>query len=128
MNDTCTCGENFRTPDDHRDHMPCPGSVGEQLAEHLHRADEAIKEMRTVYAQNHHAQEWADFLEGHLKDLKRCRGCDRFIMPKNYRIADGCPCNNPRGINHGLVPKNTCTCAECDPEKTGGTRYPPEVT
>ena len=47
------------------------------------------------------------------------------ILPENRRIADGCACNSPRGINHGLVPKNTCTCLTCDPEQTGSTRYPP---
>lgn len=51
-----------------------------------------------------------------------CRACDGMILPENRRIADGCPCNSPRGINHGLVPKNTCTCVECDPAQTGATR------
>lgn len=51
-----------------------------------------------------------------------CRGCGGMILPENRRIADGCPCNSPRGVNHGLVPKNTCTCPECDPAGTGSTR------
>ncbi len=51
-----------------------------------------------------------------------CRGCLRMILPENRKIADGCACNSPRGINHGLVPKNTCTCIICDSEQTGGTR------
>ena len=52
-----------------------------------------------------------------------CRGCHQPIDPKNFgKIADGCPCNSPRGINHGLVPVNTCTCKECDPEQTGSVR------
>lgn len=54
-----------------------------------------------------------------------CRGCGATILPENRRIADGCSCNSPRGINHGLVPKNTCTCVACDPAQTGSTRYPP---
>jgi len=37
-------------------------------------------------------------------------------------IADGCRCNSPRGINHGLVPVDVCTCVECDPEQTGASR------
>lgn len=53
-----------------------------------------------------------------------CRGCGAAILPEYRRIADCCPCNSPRGINHGLVPKNTCTCVECDPAQTGSTRYP----
>jgi len=52
-----------------------------------------------------------------------CRGCGKMILPENRRVADGCPCNSPRGINHGLVPIHTCTCVECDPEQTGSTRY-----
>lgn len=54
----------------------------------------------------------------------RCRGCDAPLYEEQRRIADGCVCNSPRGINHGLVPKNTCTCPECDPAQTGSTRYP----
>lgn len=57
--------------------------------------------------------------------VAECRGCGKPLLPENYRIADGCPCNSPRGVNHGLVPTATCTCAECDPEQTGSTRYPP---
>lgn len=53
-----------------------------------------------------------------------CRACEGMLLPENRRIADCCPCNAPRGANHGLVPKNTCTCVECDPEQTGSTRYP----
>ena len=52
-----------------------------------------------------------------------CRNCRKSLDPKNYRIADGCPCNSPRGVNHGLVAKETCVCVECDPEQTGSTRY-----
>ncbi len=51
-----------------------------------------------------------------------CQACGEALLPENKRIADGCPCNSPRGINHGLVAKNTCTCIDCDPEQTGGTR------
>lgn len=57
-----------------------------------------------------------------------CRGCGAMLLPENRRIADGCPCNNPRGINHGLVPKNTCTCVECDPAQTGSTRIGTKLT
>lgn len=59
------------------------------------------------------------------KQIAYCRGCPRRLERENIRIADGCPCNSARGINHGIVPKNTCTCVECDPEQTGSTRYPP---
>jgi hypothetical protein len=58
-----------------------------------------------------------------------CRGCGatRLLDETSLSIADGCPCNSPRGVNHGLVPKNTCTCLECDPEQTGSTRHPPTI-
>lgn len=51
-----------------------------------------------------------------------CRGCGKMLLPENRLISDGCPCNSPRGINHGLVAKNTCTCDICDPLQTGSTR------
>ena len=54
-----------------------------------------------------------------------CIGCGAPLLPENRTITDGCPCNHPRGINHGLVPKNTCTCQLCDPAGTGSTRYSP---
>lgn len=56
-----------------------------------------------------------------------CKGCGGEILPENRRIADGCPCNSARGVNHGRVPKNTCTCVLCDPAQTGSTRYPARV-
>lgn len=58
-----------------------------------------------------------------FKNLDDCRACGAGILPENRRIADGCPCNSARGVNHGLVPVSTCTCAECDPAQTGSTRY-----
>lgn len=51
-----------------------------------------------------------------------CRGCGKPLFKRNARIADGCPCNSNRGINHGLVPVKACTCKECDPEETGSSR------
>ena len=54
-----------------------------------------------------------------------CRGCGRPINPDNYLIADGCPCNSGRGINHSLVPQECCTCAFCDPAQTGSSRVRP---
>lgn len=53
----------------------------------------------------------------------KCCGCDQELDSANFdSIADGCPCNSPRGINHGLVPEHTCTCSICDPEQTGAVR------
>jgi hypothetical protein len=52
-----------------------------------------------------------------------CRGCSRPLEAQNLNIADCCPCNSPRGINHGLVPTEACTCNVCDPEQTGSTRW-----
>lgn len=57
-----------------------------------------------------------------LKSFARCRGCGAALLQENERVADGCACNSPRGINHGLVPRSTCTCVICDPEQTGSTR------
>jgi hypothetical protein len=51
-----------------------------------------------------------------------CRGCGGMLLPENRTVADCCPCNSARGMNHGLVPVNTCTCNACDPAQTGGTR------
>lgn len=58
-----------------------------------------------------------------------CRACGKPIM-SNSGIADGCPCNSSRGINHGLVPTSVCTCKECDPAETGSVRPPtqPDTT
>lgn len=52
----------------------------------------------------------------------KCRGCDAYLEPDNCTMADGCPCNSSRGINHGLVADDVCTCSECDPEQTGSSR------
>lgn len=54
-----------------------------------------------------------------------CRACGTPLLPENIRVADGCPCNSARGVNHGLVPELTCTCVVCDPGQSGSTRYPP---
>jgi hypothetical protein len=52
-----------------------------------------------------------------------CRGCLKPLLKVNIKtMADGCPCNSPRGVNHGLVPENTCTCLVCDPAQTGSVR------
>jgi hypothetical protein len=56
------------------------------------------------------------------KQFDTCRGCGKPLSMKNWNVADGCPCNSTRGVNHGLVPMLTCTCKECDPDQTGGTR------
>lgn len=55
-----------------------------------------------------------------------CRACGKPIEPHNVagRVADGCPCNSARGVNHGLVPTWSCTCKECDPAETGSARQP----
>lgn len=60
--------------------------------------------------------------EGVAEIVMSCQGCGDPLLLANRRIADGCPCNSPRGVNHGLVAKNTCTCIICDPARTGGTR------
>ena len=62
-----------------------------------------------------------------MRNSRKCRGCGADLKPENYLFADGCPCNSPRGVNHGLVNVLTCTCDECDPAQTGSSRYPPAV-
>jgi len=61
-------------------------------------------------------------------EFARCRGCGRQLLPPDTGIADACTCNSPRGINHGLVPVNVCTCKECDPAETGSVRKPQPIT
>jgi hypothetical protein len=56
-----------------------------------------------------------------LTPTPNCRGCGKPIV-FNDTLADACPCNSPRGINHGLVPTSVCTCVECDPAQTGSAR------
>lgn len=57
-----------------------------------------------------------------MEEHRHCRHCGTSLSLANLVVADGCPCNSGRGINHGLVPRDVCTCAECDPAKTGGSR------
>jgi hypothetical protein len=54
-----------------------------------------------------------------------CRGCGNPLKQENFWMCDGCECNYGCGINHGLVPKEVCTCDECfgDFEELCGTRY-----
>lgn len=52
-----------------------------------------------------------------------CQACGRPLT--DDRVADGCPCNSPRGVNHGVVPAYVCTCPECDPDQTGSARARP---
>ncbi len=56
-------------------------------------------------------------------DGANCRDCGLPLLPENRTMADGCPCNSSRGVNHGLVPKETCTCCLCDPAQTGSSRF-----
>ena len=59
-------------------------------------------------------------------ELTACRGCGKPLLPENIPLCDGCPCNCKQGANHGLVPKECCTCDECfgDNEPLlGGVRY-----
>jgi hypothetical protein len=51
-----------------------------------------------------------------------CRNCHGQLWPANVVLADGCQCNAPRGVNHGLVHPWCCTCVECDPAQTGSSR------
>lgn len=55
-----------------------------------------------------------------------CRGCGKQLVPYDNNIfADGCPCNSERGVNHGLVMSEVCTCKICDPAQTGASRIRP---
>lgn len=53
-----------------------------------------------------------------------CRGCGKDIIV-DERVCDGCVCNSPAGVNHGLVPQWVCLCSVCDPEQTGSARWSP---
>jgi len=53
-----------------------------------------------------------------------CRGCGKDIIV-DERVCDGCVCNNPAGVNHGLVPQWVCLCSVCDPKLTGSVRLSP---
>lgn len=48
--------------------------------------------------------------------LPSCRGCGKALSKANAWMWDGCPCNHPRGINHGIIDSATCSCDECDKE------------
>lgn len=52
-----------------------------------------------------------------------CRGCGFPLELRNAWMNDGCSCPSPRGVNHGLVDKKTCTCKECDPGNLGLARW-----
>lgn len=54
---------------------------------------------------------------------KQCNGCGKPLWRDNLTLADCCPCNSGRGINHGLIPKDACTCDVCDPARTGSSRW-----
>lgn len=61
-----------------------------------------------------------------MKTVLACRGCGRTLLSENTTLADGCACNSERGINHGIVPPDVCTCTVCDPEQTGSSRRRPK--
>lgn len=43
-----------------------------------------------------------------------CRGCGKQLnLDLHAWMWDCCPCNSPRGINHGLIPVTMCSCDEC---------------
>jgi hypothetical protein len=57
-----------------------------------------------------------------IDDKTLCRHCGKPLIRDNEVLADGCPCNSGRGVNHGLVASDVCTCIECDPAQTGSSR------
>ena len=75
----------------------------------LHHQNQEIKRLQTV-----------------IDNMKVCRGCGKKLEDSNRTLADGCPCNTPRGVNHGLVDPLVCTCGVCDPKETGASRWRPE--
>jgi hypothetical protein len=68
-------------------------------------------------------QEACLFVDRVMVEHKHCRACGFYLAPNNRPLADGCPCNSARGVNHGLVERLVCTCKECDPEQTGSSRW-----
>lgn len=63
-----------------------------------------------------------DTLEETTPEPAACGACGAALQAENARVADGCPCNSARGVNHGLVPADVCTCSVCDPNETGSSR------
>lgn len=92
------------------------------IAIYRQRSERAEDEMLSASRRALHAR--IAELEEALRKAPLCRGCGRPLDPSATNIADGCPCNSPRGINHGLVPVNVCTCGRCDPAQTGSVRNP----
>lgn len=94
-------------------------------------ADPGDDTARLVYAdwlQENGRDQRAEFIRVQV-ELARpfsapCRACGKPILTD--RVADGCPCNSPRGVNHGIVPAYVCTCPECDPAQTGSVRARPD--
>lgn len=69
------------------------------------------------------AHRWTENGGKSIRVMFSCRACGKLLLPENRdTIADGCPCNSRRGINHGIVPVLTCTCPTCDPACTGSVR------
>jgi hypothetical protein len=69
--DVCTCGHSFIDAEDFRDHMPCPGSAGEQLLGQLAaRADKYEKALRAI--------------------TKLGRVCPEFDLCAHQACADSC--------------------------------------
>lgn len=82
---------------------------------------------RTRTVPDREAADRAEFIRVQVELARRwggdCRACGKKLG--HDRIADGCPCNSPRGVNHGIVPAYVCTCPECDPKQTGSVRDMP---
>ena len=74
----------------------------------------------------HHQNQEIKRLQAVIDSMKVCRGCGKKLEDSNRTLADGCPCNTPRGVNHGLVDQQVCTCSVCDPKETGASRWRPE--
>jgi hypothetical protein len=89
------------------------------------RAQKLARELED--AQNALAEKDAEIERLKEQRLDLCQGCAKPLVPENYQLADGCPCNSRRGINHGLVPASVCTCKECDPAETGSSRFRPDI-
>jgi hypothetical protein len=71
MDDFCTCGAKFRTGEDYRDHLPCPGTKEQQEIVDL-RTKLAAAEKRAEIAEAQWKKASTNFVQ---TDWRRCPGC-----------------------------------------------------
>jgi hypothetical protein len=94
--DHCSCGLKFRTGEDFRDHMPCPGTKEEQVSmsngDDVVASDEALVKMRKAggtWAAYRNEAMGSAYL-GHFQFLKVGDGCTCVVPPEQYPADTVC--------------------------------------